>query len=683
MVQLLHPRRTVSLIAIRRVLSIVLLGLVLLTAGGPISFPFGSVQVGVTVAYAQDEGDPAPTRTYGPPVPTSAATPSTSATPTTTPAATDDGEEDDSDDDGNFLTRMAGNAANSALAKLTESVMAATVTAATWAMSVWMKYDFARFYGGPAGIESTTKGVINIVWQITAVVFVISLIVSGLKLAASRRIGVDDGLEQVGVNIFRYLAYMVFVPVAVPLGMIASDAIANEIMTQFANCSQSLPENPEGLGQAQQCIVAYASFDDSSDLFKKPAMLFLSLIIAIVSVFGSAAQFVALLIRTFMLPIAAGLMPLFAAGAFSEMGKNGLNKLIGYVVAGVIFKPVSALLYTVVIWVTASSSRESTLDIVVTMCMMAMVGFTAPSLVKLIAPTEAAGGSSGSGMMAAGGAAMGAAAGAASGKSGAGGHAQGSSAQPVGADPQQTAQTTAHLAQATARAAAGDYAGAAQHAMQGLGSMGKSSQGSGGSGGGSGTPGAGPGDGPGGDGSGGDTPSGDSNNAWTGATGRPDTSRAARSGSSTPPVFRAGGDSGGSGDTGSAPESGTPQNETRAMLAKAGEKMSAAGSAAGGAMKGAWKTARHPVQSAKQSAKRAGAATAAAAKDPVRTARAAYGHAKQAYQSRPAQFARSAAVAGFKGVSAAVKTGLDETDKAISGYSTPVSHNSYSGRIGR
>src|SRR5699024_11685977 len=88
----------------------------------------------------------------------------------------------------------------------------------------------------------------------------------------------------------------------------------------------------------------------AAELNESMAGPILMLAFAGVAFAGSVMQIVALAIRTLLLPIAAGLAPLFAALSFSQIAKSGLSNLISLMIASMIFKPISALLYCVGFW---------------------------------------------------------------------------------------------------------------------------------------------------------------------------------------------------------------------------------------------------------------------------------------------------------------------------------------------
>lgn len=267
---------------------------------------------------------------------------------------------------------------------LTKAMMEGNAEFMQLAMTFWMDFEVLSANEVAANVE----GVKNIVWGIAGFALIASFMVGGTKLAASRRSGLHDGAEEIGLNVGRWLIFSLCIPVIVPSALIASDILAQEIMNSFGATS---PDT----------FVQMTAFEDTA---AGPIVMFVLTLIAIA---GSAMQILALVIRVLVLPIAAGLAPLFAALSFSEMGRSGLHHLVGYMIAAVAYKPVAALLYAVVLWnVTRPGSGDEFIGAVINALMIAVVGFLAPQLVRMITPMVAQAGGAGAG------AALGAAAGA-------------------------------------------------------------------------------------------------------------------------------------------------------------------------------------------------------------------------------------------------------------------------------
>lgn len=270
------------------------------------------------------------------------------------------------------------------IGQFVQSVMEGNAETMMWAMTFWMDYSMTGL--GGASLSANVEGVRNIVLGLTGLALVASFIVGGARLAASRRMGLQEGISDSGEVIGRWLIFSLVVPAAVPGALMASDMLADAIMESFGVSDPAT-------------FVQLTMLDES---FGGPILL---LILSGLTLAGSIMQLIALVIRVLILPIAAGLTPLFAALSFSETGRSGLNHLVAYIIAAIAFKPVSALLYAVVLWNVSNSGDGSTTTGLINALMIGIAGFTAPALVRAIVPAVSqAGGSGAAGAMTAAGA---------------------------------------------------------------------------------------------------------------------------------------------------------------------------------------------------------------------------------------------------------------------------------------
>lgn len=258
------------------------------------------------------------------------------------------------------------------IGKFTKSVIEGNVEAMGAAMTLWMDFSTTS-----VNMDANVRGVKNIVMGLAGFALIASFIVGGYRIAASRRGGLQQGLEDMGDNMIRWVLFSTAVPVMVPGAMMASDALADEIMSSFGATSPD-------------AFVNLVSLNDT------PAGPVVTLLLAGVALAGSAVQVLALVTRVLVIPIVAGLTPLFAALSFTDTGRQGLNHLVAYLLAGIAFKPVSALLYSVVLWNVQDGQGQGLTSAIITAVMIGLAGFTAPALVRAIVPlaAQAGGGAS-------------------------------------------------------------------------------------------------------------------------------------------------------------------------------------------------------------------------------------------------------------------------------------------------
>lgn len=302
------------------------------------------------------------------------------------------------DNPGDALAAGAGNIASAfwddAVGDFTKAVLEGNAEALQAVMTLWM--DF-RIDGGV--VDSQIQGVKNVTWGLAAIFLVLSLIVGGGRIAAARRQGLTDEVLDTGSVIVRYLIFSLAVPAAVPGALLASDVLSEWIMTSFGASDE-------------------AAIFDAATLNESMAGPVLMLVLAGVSLAGSVMQIIALAVRVLLLPLVAGLAPLFAAASFSDVGRGAVQSMVTWLIAAVAFKPVASLLYAVAFWVMediqsgqiAGLGEGAVLSTIMCALLLALAGFTAPALMRVIAPMVSAAGSSGAAPVIASGAAVGSAA---------------------------------------------------------------------------------------------------------------------------------------------------------------------------------------------------------------------------------------------------------------------------------
>ena len=262
------------------------------------------------------------------------------------------------------------------IGKFVKSVMEGNTEALTATMTFWMDFSTTS-----VDIAGNTQGVKNIVMGVSGMALIASFIYGGYRIASSRRGGLQEGVTELNDNMLRWLIFSIAVPAMVPGAMVASDALADAIMEQFGN-----PETIINLGGIEDEVYG-------------PIV---TLILSFIVLAGSLVQMLALVTRVLLAPIAAGLTPLFAALSFSSAGRQGLNHLVAFLISIIAFKPVSALLYAVVLWNVSGTEEINGTQMIINALMIGIAGFSAPALVRAVVPAVAQAGGGGAAPMLAG-----------------------------------------------------------------------------------------------------------------------------------------------------------------------------------------------------------------------------------------------------------------------------------------
>lgn len=242
--------------------------------------------------------------------------------------------------------------------------------------------------------------------------------------------------------------------------------------------------------------------------------LVLMLVSLVFGVLGGILNLFMVMFNWGVLPVVAGLLPVLAAAAMSERGRNGFNRVLAWTAAILLFKPVAAVIYGVgiasgrMITGGVEDAGQIVLQSIYGTVLLCAAGIALPAIARIVAPAIAAGTQGGgaglligAGMVAAGAVTGGAAAVAAAGARGAGMAGAGKAATSAAPAPSGASSTAGTKGGASSGPSG---AGSGSGGPSGAGSDGGSSSGGGGASGGGGSAGGGGSSG----GGGGSAPSG-------------------------------------------------------------------------------------------------------------------------------------------------------------------------------
>ncbi|UGT63285.1 hypothetical protein [Nocardia asteroides] len=289
-------------------------------------------------------------------------------------------------------TAVKDKAWDSTFGKVVDSLMNGLGEAIVLSLTFWM-----RVPNEAASDSGSLFTKINeYTYQIQILLLIASVILSGARLAAARRgAAVSEAAES-----FRMFARVVFsswmLGAVIVAGTQASDRFADWLIQDATN------------GNAK----------DMAELMVKTSKLQafspgLVLIIAIVGLLGALAQIVLAIVRQGLLIIAAGVLPLAAASSGMDLGKSSYQKLVGWIIAFMLYKPVAAIVYMIA-FTTAGHvdgltptgglpEGEEAQRMLVAIVLLCSVAFVLPALMRLVTPAVAIVGSGGSGLTATGG----------------------------------------------------------------------------------------------------------------------------------------------------------------------------------------------------------------------------------------------------------------------------------------
>lgn len=242
-------------------------------------------------------------------------------------------------------------------------------------MTMWIKES--PFAG--ADFASSVEGIFNLTLWAQALLFVVSLIVAGTRMAVARNRGLGDGFEDVGQVVFNFILAGAALPAVILAMHLATDAVSAGWLE-------------DGLGgDPAATINSVALIDEETGL--GPAAV---LILVVFALLGALAQLVALVVREGLLIVVVGLLPLAAASYSLSTGKQAFKTMIGFIVAALLFKPVATLLYLTAFWLSSGSQAPSVMEAVSSMLLLAAAGLVLPALMRVVAPAVSASAAGGS-----------------------------------------------------------------------------------------------------------------------------------------------------------------------------------------------------------------------------------------------------------------------------------------------
>lgn len=281
---------------------------------------------------------------------------------------------------------------DSTFGKVVDSLMNGLGEAIILALTFWMKV--------PNEVASDSGSLFvkinDYTYQAQILLLIASVILSGARLAEARRgAAMNEAAES-----FRMFARVVFsswmLGAVIVAGTQASDRFSEWIINDSTN------GNAKNLAELMVKTSKLQAFSPG-----------LVLIIAIVGLLGALAQIVLAIVRQGLLIIAAGVLPLAAAASGMNVGKQSYQKLIGWIIAFMLWKPVAAIVYMIAFTtaghvdsLTATGGLpegEQAQRMLVAIVLLCSVAFVLPALMRLVTPAVAIVGSGGSGLTATGG----------------------------------------------------------------------------------------------------------------------------------------------------------------------------------------------------------------------------------------------------------------------------------------
>lgn len=322
------------------------------------------------------------------------------------------------------VTSFAGDKVNemwdSQFGDIVKSFLEAMAQVLTMAMTWWIKLP------NPDLANSTPlQAITEYTGWIQLALLTASVIFMAIKLAAAKRHALLNEAEETYKALARTVFATTMFASIIALATLAGDRFAEWIVDDTSN------KDPIGMVNS---MLAVSAFTGAS-----PGLLF---VIGLVGILGALAQAALLVVRQGLLIVAVAAVPVAAAASGTSTGSQSYQKLVSWILAFLLFKPIGALVYAMAFLSAQDSARitegqtptaDQFQQSLIGIILLALAAAVLPALQRLIAPAVAAVGSGGSGAAATGMALMAGAAAFTGGKSMAAGKSAGAGSKSAGA----------------------------------------------------------------------------------------------------------------------------------------------------------------------------------------------------------------------------------------------------------
>ncbi len=282
-----------------------------------------------------------------------------------------------------------GELAGSMFEKIVNSAANSFANAIIWSSTLWMDFPTATFTQEDLFSEIQA----NTMW-LQIVLLTVSLMIAAGRLAMARSMAssYEEAENAIRTGAKSVLAATLLSGVVIAGGR-AGDALANWFVDEASRGNDPIPilEN-----------VATAGVIMGAPGMKDSAMLVL--VLSVLGILTSLIQILFIILRNMLLIVVVAVVPLAAAASGTQIGKQSYDKLVGFIVALLLFKPVAALVLAVALW--TGQSDDPTLQFIGLLLLVLSV-LVLPTLMKLVVPAVSAAGMGPSTLaVAAGGAAL-------------------------------------------------------------------------------------------------------------------------------------------------------------------------------------------------------------------------------------------------------------------------------------
>lgn len=270
------------------------------------------------------------------------------------------------------LTCVAGNiaagAVDDAITNLAKSIMEGMSQMVTTLSTFWVSMPTVNLASEDGTTPSPVVSMVNselMVWTVTLAV--LAVILGGIRMI----------WEQRGAPLKDLLLSLITLTLVsgIGLGVISILVIAADWFS-----AEIIRRSTDGKGFAESMNLLVVTGQTGVGVF-------ILIVLGLIGLIASLVQIVLMVIRSGMLVILAGILPTTAAFTNTEMGKQWFQKVVGWTIAFILYKPAAAIVYSVAFLLMGNSSGQDGLITSITgFALMIVALFALPALMRFVTP---------------------------------------------------------------------------------------------------------------------------------------------------------------------------------------------------------------------------------------------------------------------------------------------------------
>ncbi|MEV2246461.1 hypothetical protein [Streptomyces sp. NPDC049970] len=276
---------------------------------------------------------------------------------------------------GNGTGTAPDNLGDSAFDEIAESAAKAASTTVKALGSAWMDLgspDLSDDTGPVAFLRGST------LW-VTGFTAVLCLLVAAGQLAWQRR---GEPARQALQGLLNLVMVSSVGVAVVSLLTTAGDKFSVWIIDRSTGCRQiSATGEP-----VAQCVAEFEKRTSAMLALGGTDSSFLVLIMAVLVITATVAQIALMIVRTAMLVILTGTLPLSAAASSTPAGRLWFRRSVGWLLAFVLYKPAAAVVYAAAFSITGQEQDNEVVSMVSGVVLIVLACFTLPALMRFAAP---------------------------------------------------------------------------------------------------------------------------------------------------------------------------------------------------------------------------------------------------------------------------------------------------------